>query len=119
MKHPFQVIFFLMALCTACQSEHNKQVQELNRLMESCEQYHSPLNESDARSTLFYMERHGSPIERQKAWRMMAKVYHCQGKLFYEGFAYEMALDCVDSTNIDYDSHTVAEILYEASVNQY
>ena len=119
MKHPFQVIFFLMALCTACQSEHNKQAQVLNRLMESCEQYDSPLNESDARSTLFYMERHGSPIERQKAWRMMAKVYHCQGKLFYEGFAYEMALDCVDSTNIDYDSHTVAEILFEASVNQY
>ena len=74
---------------------------------------------SEARAILYYMERHGSPTELQQAWRMMAKVYHRHGSLYYEGFAYEMALDCVDSMSNAYDPLTTAEILYESSINQY
>ncbi|MDP4277244.1 MAG: hypothetical protein Q8914_06370 [Bacteroidota bacterium] len=119
MKHLSFYLCFLMALCTACQPEHQRQVQMLNDLLEDCEQYDTLPSDADAHAVLFYMERHGSPVEQQQAWRMMAKVYRRHGALFYEGFAYEMALDCVDSTSVYYDPRTTAELLYESSINQF
>lgn len=75
-------------------------------------------NDSLARSVLYYMERHGSPAEQQQAWRMMAKMYKRHGSLFGEDFAYQMAIDCVDSTSTDFDTLAVAEILSEWCINQ-
>ena len=49
---------------------------------------------------------------------MMAKMYKRHGALFGEDFAYQMAIDCVDSTSTDFDTLAVAEILSEWSVNQ-
>jgi len=106
-------------MLTACQSEHERQVQMLNDLLEATENYDTMPNDSDARAVLFYMERHGSPLELQQAWRMMAKMYRRHGSLMYEGFAYEMAADCVDSTSTDFDPRALAEICYEWSINQH
>lgn len=118
MKRLTLFLFLLLALLS-CQSEHKRQTEMLDGLLTECTQYNTMPSLSDARSILYYMERHGSPTELQQAWRMMAKVYHRHGSLYYEGFAYEMALDCVDSVSTAYDPLTTAEILYESSINQY
>ena len=107
-----------MAMLTSCQSEHERQTAMLNDLLEATDNYEVMPNDSDARAVLFYMERHGSPRELQQAWRMMAKMYRRHGALMYEGFAYEMAADCVDSLSADFDPRALAEICYEWSINQ-
>ena len=107
-----------MAMLTSCQSGHERQVQMPDRLMEATDHYDVMPNDSDARAVLYYMERHGSPLELQQAWRMMAKMYRRHGALMYEGFAYEMAADCVDSLSADFDPRALAEICYEWSINQ-
>lgn len=107
-----------MAMLTSCQSGHERQVQMLDRLMEATDHYDVTPNDSDARAVLYYMERHGTPRELQQAWRMMAKMYRRHGALMYEGFAYEMAADCVDSLSADFDPRALAEICYEWSINQ-
>ena len=107
-----------MAILTSCQSEHERQVKIMNDLLEATDNYDAMPNDSLARATLYYMERHGSPRELQQAWRMMAKMYKRHGSLFGEDFAYQMAIDCVDSTSTDFDTLAVAEILSEWSVNQ-
>lgn len=84
------ILCLLMAILTSCQSEHERQVQMLNDLLEATDNYEVMPNDSDARAVLFYMERHGSPRELQQAWHMMAKMYRRHGALMYEGFAYEM-----------------------------
>ena len=108
-----------MVLLTSCQSGmHERQTTMLNDLMETTDNYDVMPNDSDARAVLYYMERHGSPRELQQAWRMMAKMYRRHGALIYEGFAYEMAADCVDSLSADFDPRALAEICYEWSINQ-
>ena len=106
-------------MLTSCQSAHERQVQMMADLVEATENYDVMPNDSDARAVLFYMERHGSPRELQQAWRMMAKMYRRHGALMYEGFAYEMAADCVDSLSADFDPRALAEICYEWSINQH
>ena len=106
-----------LAVLTSCQTRHKQQVQLLNDLMEATDNYDTMPNDSDARAVLYYMERHGSPRELQQAWRMMAKMYRRHGALMYEGFAYEMAADCVDSLSADFDPRALAEICYEWSFN--
>ena len=112
------ILCLLMVILTSCQSEHERQVQMLNDLLEATDNYEVMPNDSGARAVLFYMERHGSPRELQQAWRMMAKMYRRHGALMYEGFAYEMAADCVDSLSADFDPRALAEICYEWSINQ-
>lgn len=112
------ILCLLMAILTSCQSEHERQVQMMEDLLEATDNYEVMPNDSDARAVLFYMERHGSPRELQQAWRMMAKMYRRHGALMYEGFAYEMAADCVDSLSADFDPRALAEICYEWSINQ-
>jgi len=112
------ILCLLMAILTSCQSQHERQVQMLNDLLEATDNYEVMPNDSDARAVLYYMERHGSPRELQQAWRMMAKMYRRHGALMYEGFAYEMAADCVDSLSADFDPRALAEICYEWSINQ-
>ena len=112
------ILCLLMVILTSCQSEHERQVQMLNDLLEATDNYEVMPNDSDARAVLFYMERHGSPRELQQAWRMMAKMYRRHGALMYEGFAYEMAAECVDSLSADFDPRALAEICYEWSINQ-
>ena len=118
MKRILINLCLLMAILASCQSEHERQVQMMDCLLEATENYDSMPNDSDARVVLYYMERHGSPRELQQAWRMMAKMYRRHGALMYEGFAYEMAADCVDSLSADFDPHALAEICYEWSINQ-
>ena len=118
MRQTATILCLLLAILTSCQSEHERQVQMLNNLLEATENYDVMPNDSDARAVLFYMERHGSPRELQQAWRMMAKMYRRHGALMYEGFAYEMAADCVDSLSSDFDPRALAEICYEWSINQ-
>ena len=108
----------MMAILTSCQSEHERQTAMLNDLMEATDNYDTMPNDSLARAVLYYMERHGSSCELQQAWRMMAKMYRRHGALIYEGFAYEMASDCVDSLSADFDPRALAEICYEWSINQ-
>ena len=112
------ILCLLMVILTSCQSEHERQVQMLNDLLEATDNYEVMPNDSDARAVLFYMERHGSPRELQQAWRMMARMYRRHGALMYEGFAYEMAADCVDSLSAHFDPRALAEICYEWSINQ-
>ena len=123
------ILCLLTVMLTACQMErqrvgglctgmHGRQVQMLNHLMEATDNYDTMPDDSLARAVLYYMERHGTPGELQQAWRMMAKMYRRHGALMYEGFAYEMAADCVDSLGEDFDAHALAEICYEWSWNQ-
>ena len=86
------LLLFLLMLLGACRSEHQRQVQMMNDLIDATDRYDTLPNDSDARAVLYYMERHGSPHELQQAWRMMAKMYRRHGALFYEGFAYESTL---------------------------
>lgn len=117
-KRIFLYLSLLSALFCACQSEHERQTAMLHELLDACERYDTMPNDSLARSVLYYMERHGSPAEQQQAWRMMAKMYKRHGSLFGEDFAYQMAIDCVDSTSTDFDTLAVAEILSEWCINQ-
>ena len=117
-----RILLYLILLATlfcACQSEHKRQTAMLHEMLEACERYDTMPNDSVARAVLYYMERHGSPTELQQTWRMMAKMYRRHGALFYEGFAYEMAADCIDSLSSDFAPQALAEICYEWSVNQY
>ena len=107
-----------MTILTSCQTEHERQKAMLHELLEATDNYDTMPNDSDARAVLYYMERHGSPRELQQAWRMMAKMYRRHGALMYEGFAYEMAADCVDTLSADFDPRALAEICYEWSINQ-
>ena len=113
------ILCILTIILTSCQSEHDRQVKMMSNLMESTENYDVMPNDSDARAVLYYMERHGSPNELQQAWRMMAKMYQRHGALFGEDFAYQMAVECIDTTCMEYDTLAVAEILGEWSMNQY
>lgn len=114
-----QLLFYciILVMCVACQTEHKHQLKVMNDLLQACEQHDIVPNDTIARAVVFYMERYGSPTEQQQAWRMMAKVYHRQGDLFHEGFAFEMALASIDSTSKHYNPLVAAEILYEASIN--
>lgn len=107
-----------MAMQTSYISEHERQTAMLHDLLEATDNYAVMPNDSDARAVLYYMERHGSPRELQQAWRMMANMYRRHGALMYEGFAYEMAADCVDSLSATFDPRALAEICYEWSINQ-
>ena len=118
MKRLTLFLFLLLALFS-CQSEHKRQTEMLEELLSACKKNDTMPSLSEARSILYYIERHGSPTELQRAWRMMAKVYHRHGSHYYEEFAYEMALDCVDSTSSAYNPLTTAEILYESSIIHY
>ena len=118
-KRIFLYLSLLAILFCACQSEHERQTAMLHELLDACERYDTMPNDSDARAVLYYMERYGSPAEQQQAWRMMAKIYKRHGALFGEDFAYQMAMDCVDSTSTDFDMLAVAEILGEWSMNRY
>ena len=113
------ILCILTIILTSCQSEHDRQVKMMSNLMEATENYDVMPNDSDARAVLYYMERHGSPNELQQAWRMMAKMYQRHGALFGEDFAYQMAVECIDTTCMEYDTLAVAEILGEWSMNQY
>ena len=113
------ILCILTIILTSCQSEHDRQVKIMSNLMESTENYDVMPNDSDARAVLYYTERHGSPNELQQAWRMMAKMYQRHGALFGEDFAYQMAVECIDTTCMEYDTLAVAEILGEWSMNQY
>ncbi len=117
-KRLFLCLTLLVTLFCACQSEHERQTEQLHELLDACERYDTMPNDSLARAVLYYMERHGSPAEQQQAWRMMAKMYKRHGSLFGEDFAYQMAIDCVDSTSTDFDTLAVAEILSEWCINQ-
>ena len=108
-----------MAVLASCQSEHKRQMQMMTDLLEATDNYDVMPNDSLARAVLYYMERHGAPREQQQAWRMMAKMYRRHGALFGEDFAYQMAMDCLDSTSSDFDTLAAAEILSEWSMNQY
>ncbi len=119
MRHAATVLCLLMAILASCQSEHERQVHMMKDLREATDKYDMIPDDSLARAVLYYMERHGSPNEQQQAWRMMAKMYRRHGSLFSEDFAYQMAMDCVDSTNTDFDPLAVEEILGEWSMNQY
>ena len=119
MRHAATVLCLLMAILASCQSEHERQVHMMKDLREATDKYDIIPDDSLARAVLYYMERHGSPNEQQQAWRMMAKMYRRHGSLFSEDFAYQMAMDCVDSTNTDFDPLAVEEILGEWSMNQY
>lgn len=118
MRHTATILCLLMAILTSCQTEHERQVQMLEDLLEATDNYVVMPNDSDARAVLYYMERHGSPRELQQAWRMMAKMYRRHGSLMYEGFAYKMAADCVDSLSTEFEPRALAEICYEWSINQ-
>ena len=81
MRQTATILCLLMVILTSCQSEHERQVQMLNDLLEATDNYEVMPNDSDARAVLYYMERHGSPRELQQAWRMMAKMYRRHGAL--------------------------------------
>ena len=119
MRQIATILCILTMILTSCQSEHERQVKMMSNLLEATENYDVMPNDSDARAVLYYMERHGSPHELQQAWRMMAKMYQRHGALFGEGFAYQMAVECIDTTRMEYDTLAVAEILGEWSMNQY
>ena len=52
-------VVLLMAMLTSCLSQHERQVQMLDQLMEATDHYDVMPNDSDARAVLYYMERHG------------------------------------------------------------
>ena len=61
MRQTATILCLLMAILTSCQSEHERQVQMQNDLLDATDNYEVMPNDSDARAVLFYMERHGSP----------------------------------------------------------
>ena len=59
MKNNILSICLMLIMFSACQSEHQRQTDRLNELLSACEQYDTMPDLSNARSVLFYMERHG------------------------------------------------------------
>ena len=93
----FQIIIILL-FCAACTSRHEEMLQRLDELDAMAGRYEAMPNDTVAMDVVAHMERCGTLAERERAWKMVAKVYRRRGWNFYEESAWSMAVGCVDTT---------------------
>ena len=109
----FQIIIILL-FCAACTSRHEEMLQRLDELDAMGNRYEAMPNDTVAMDVVAHMERCGTLAERERAWKMMAKVYRRRGWNFYEESAWSMAVGCVDTTQA-FDTLALAQTLFDWS----
>lgn len=113
MKHLIP-LFALFLLFSACTSKRTRMLRQMNEINALCANYDTLPNDTAALEVVAYIERCGTPQERQEAWRMLSQVYHMKGWGFFEESAYSMAVGCIDTTQA-FDTLAFAQTLYEWS----
>ena len=78
MKKIFSTICILL-FCAACTSRHEEMLQRLDELDAMGNRYDAMPNDTVAMDVVAHMERCGTLAERERAWKMMAKVYRRKG----------------------------------------
>ena len=96
MKNIFTILAVL--LMVACSTQHKEMSQQLAKLEANNENYEQVPTDSQALRVATYMELHGTPEERLRAWREVGKVYHRMGNGGYRNEAYKMAVASIDTT---------------------
>ncbi len=96
MKNIFTILAVLMMV--ACSTQHKEMSQQLAELEANNENYEQVPTDSQALQVATYMELHGTPEERLRAWREVGKVYHRMGNGGYRNEAYKMAVASIDTT---------------------
>ncbi len=104
----------ILSLTLACTSKHDEMLQQLAELEAVGDSYDAFPNDTVAMDVVAHMERCGTPDERQRAWKMMAKVYRRKGWNFFEESAWSMAVGCVDTTQA-FDTLALAQTLFDWS----
>ncbi len=113
MKH-LTIFILLLAILSACTSKHEAMLQKMHELDAMGDNYDAFPNDTAALDVVAYMERCGTPDERSKAWKMLAKVYRRKGWNFWEENAFSMAVGCVDTTQA-FDTLSFAQTLFDWS----
>lgn len=108
----FSAICILLLM--ACTSKHEEMLRQLDELDAIGDNYDVFPDDSLAMDVVAHMERCGTPTERERAWKMMAKVYRRRGWNFYEESAWSMAVGCVDTTQA-FDTLALAQTLFDWS----
>ena len=104
----------ILGLTLACTSRHEEMLQRLDELDRMGDRYDVFPNDTVAMDVVAHMERCGTMQERERAWKMMAKVYRRKGWNFYEESAWSMAVGCVDTTQA-FDTLAMARTLFDWS----
>ncbi len=104
----------LLLLLANCTSQHKRMQQQLAELEAVGDRYDAFPNDTVAMDVVAHMERCGTLDERQRAWKMMAKVYRRKGWNFYEESAWSMAVGCIDTTQA-FDTLALAQTLFDWS----
>lgn len=104
----------ILGLTLACTSRHEEMLQRLDELEAIGDNYEVFPNDTVAMDVVAHMERCGTMQERERAWKMMAKVYRRKGWNFYEESAWSMAVGCVDTTQA-FDTLALARTLFDWS----
>lgn len=105
--------FFLLL---SCRSELSRKDAEVQQIIELCERYDTVPDLIHTGRLVDYMETNGDATRRQRAWRMMAKVYSRNHQPAFELQALHMAIGCVD-THQPYDTLEMARCYYDWSVH--
>lgn len=103
--------FFLLL---SCRSELSRKDAEVQQIIELCERYDTVPDLIHAGRLVDYMETRGDATRRQRAWRMMAKVYNRNHQPAFELQALHMAIGCVDMHQ-PYDTLEMARCYYDWS----
>lgn len=110
----FAAFALALFLLPSCQSERNKKDAEVRQIIALCERYDTVPDLIRAGRLAEYMEANGGETERQRAWRMMARVYRRSHQPAFELQAIRMAIGCVDARR-PYDTLQMAECYYDWS----
>lgn len=114
MKPTSLFLFFFLLLSVSCHSDYNRKQAEIRQLMACCTDTDTLADLPRALYLTDYMEAHGSPTERQRAWRMLAKVYRQHRRPAFEMRALQTAIACVDTCHA-YDTLEMAKCYYDMS----
>lgn len=114
MKPANVFLFFFLLLSVSCRSDYSRKQQEIRQLMACCTDTDTLADLPRALYLTDYMEANGKPADRQRAWRMLAKVYRQHRKPAFEMRALRIALASVDTCHA-YDTLEMAKCYYDMS----
>ena len=96
MKYLYMLVASL--LLASCGTKYNEMQECLTQMEGNEENYDTPTTDSLALEVVTYMEMHGTPEDRLRAWRQVGKVYGRLGNASYQAEAYKMAINSIDTT---------------------
>ncbi|MBQ0021216.1 MAG: hypothetical protein KBT39_11940 [Bacteroidales bacterium] len=96
MKYLYMLVASL--LLASCGTKYNEMQECLTQMEGNEENYDTPTTDSLALEVVTYMDMHGTPEDRLRAWRQVGKVFHRMGNGGYRNEAYKMAVASIDTT---------------------